>query len=233
MIKDHEIKSLYGFKKNNNYIIHDVSYEKNGVTYKIGEDEIRLKVFGNHNILNSAACYLIGKELKISDEGFNESIKTFRGVKRRLELKLDNKIKIYDDYAHHPTEVRATLDTLKRNNKGRIITVFQPHLYSRTKDFYKEFGQAFLQTDILVLAKIYPAREKEIEGVSSQLILNEYNTVSNQGFYYEDNEQILDELERIKRDGDIIVFQGAGDITELCDKFIKRIKTKTKGNVPL
>jgi len=158
-------KILYGFNKNNNYRITDISYNERGLTYNLGKVEIRLNVLGRHNILNSAAAYIVADEFKVSDEGFNDSIKTFTGVKRRLELKFNKGIKVYDDYAHHPTEVKASLEALKKNHKGRIITVFQPHLYSRTRDFYKEFGEAFSIADVLMLMKIYPAREKELKGM--------------------------------------------------------------------
>jgi len=243
VIKDIKNKITYGFKKNNDYPIDDISFDKNSIGYSINNEDIRIKVLGKHNILNSAAAYLVATELKINDEVINESMKTFYGVKRRLELKFDNGIKIYDDYAHHPTEVRATLDAIRKINPSRVITVFQPHLYSRTKDFYKEFADSFSGTDMLLLAKIYPAREKEIKGVSSELILNEYNNGINkpvlgkelklEGYYIDDNEKILNLLESITKEGDVIIFQGAGDITELCEKFVKMVKVKLNWMVPL
>jgi len=233
VMEDIKNKSSYGFKKSNDYVIEDISYGKKAVSFIIDDNEVRLRILGRHNILNSSAAFLVAKELMIGDDRFNESIKTFYGVKRRLELKLTNDIKVYDDYAHHPTEVEVTLDALRKNHKGRIITVFQPHLYSRTRDFYKEFGKAFAGTDLLYLAKIYPARENEIEGITSGLILSEYNKTGKEGRYIEDKEMILDELDSIKQTGDVIIFQGAGDITELCDRFVNRIKTKTNGKVPL
>lgn len=233
VLKEFDHKDLYGFKDSNTKIISDVTYEKESLYYSLGGENIRLKVIGNHNILNSAAAYLTAREFGISNESFNESIKTFTGVKRRLELKFYNGIQIYDDYAHHPTEVRATLEAVKKKYTGRIITVFQPHLYSRTRDFYAEFGKAFEDTDILFLSKIYPAREKAIEGVTSELILNEFLKSGNKGYYYENYEEILRELENIMTDGDVIIFQGAGDITGMCDQFVKKIKLKLNGKVPL
>ncbi|MEO8666427.1 MAG: UDP-N-acetylmuramate--L-alanine ligase [Ignavibacteria bacterium] len=242
VVKDINNKITYGFKKSNTYPIEDVSFDKSSIGYRINNEDIRIKVLGKHNILNSAAAYLVATELKINDEVINESMKTFFGVKRRLELKFDNGVKIYDDYAHHPTEVRATLDAIKKVNPSRVITVFQPHLYSRTKDFYKEFAESFSGTDILLLAKIYPAREKAIEGVTSELILNEYNKAIKsgqgkeqklEGYYVEDNEKILNLLESIRKEGDVIIFQGAGDITDLCDVFVRRVKVKSNWTVPL
>jgi len=231
--KDIKNKVTYGFKKKNDYVIEDISYGKKAVSFIIDDNEVRLRIMGKHNILNSTAAFLVAKELMIGGDRFNESIKTFYGVKRRLELKLTNDIKIYDDYAHHPTEVEVTLDAIRKNHKGRIITVFQPHLYSRTRNFYKEFAKAFAETDLLYLAKIYPAREKEIEGVTSDLILTEYNKTGKVGRYIEDKEMLLEELDSIKQTGDVIIFQGAGDITEICEKFVNRIKSKTNGKVPL
>jgi len=231
--KEIKNKVTYGFKKKNDYVIEDISYGKKAVSFIIDDNEVRLRILGKHNILNSTAAFLVAKELMIGGDRFNESIKTFYGVKRRLELKLTNDIKVYDDYAHHPTEVEVTLDAIRKNHKGRIITVFQPHLYSRTKNFYKEFGKAFAGTDLLYLTKIYPAREKEIEGVTSGMILSEYNKAGKEGRYIEDKEMLLNELDSIKQAGDVIIFQGAGDITELCERFVNRIKSKTNGKVPL
>jgi len=233
VIKDLKNKTTYGFKKSNEHIVKDVNYQKKSSSYVLDRDYIDLKVLGDHNILNSAAAYLACKEYGITDEGFTESMKTFTGVKRRLELKYSEGIKIYDDYAHHPEEVKATLSAMKRITQGRIVTVFQPHLYTRTRDFYKQFGEAFSGTDVLLLAKIYPAREKEIEGVSSEMILEEYKKSGRTGLYIEDKEKILDELESIIKDDDVIVFQGAGDITDLCTKFVKRMKAKSGKGVPL
>ncbi|MEO8209129.1 MAG: UDP-N-acetylmuramate--L-alanine ligase [bacterium] len=233
VLKDLKNKILYGFKKNNDDMIEDVNYGKKSISYKIDGDYIRLKVLGEHNILNSAATYLVAKQFNINDETFNETMQSFHGVKRRLELKFDNGIKIYDDYAHHPTEVKATLNAIRKTNPGRVITVFQPHLYSRTRDFYKEFGEAFSETDILLIMKIYPAREEEIEGITSELIFNEYSKSKKDGKYIEDKEMIMTELDSITKDGDVIIFQGAGDITNLCDNYVKHVKTKSNWTVPL
>ena len=242
---DRKDKKLYGFNKENDYVIENISYGKTSIGFTLSKDDIKIVVPGKHNILNAAAAYLTTKLFNVSEEKFNQSFETFYGVKRRLELKYHNGVKIYDDYAHHPTEVKATLEAVKNSNPGRVITVFQPHLYSRTRDLYREFGAAFSGTDILILDKIYPAREKEIKGVSSEMILSEYNgnlakqkvtprnKIKEQGLYFDNKEMIMDELEKISRDGDVIIFQGAGDITDLCSKYIKRIKTKSNWTVPL
>lgn len=233
VLKDFKNTVYYGFGENNDCIIKNVSYDNGKVEFSINDDEILLRVPGNHNILNSAAAFLAAKELKIRTDNFNSSIMNFHGVKRRLELKFENGIRIYDDYAHHPTEVRASLEAIKKIHSGRIITLFQPHLFTRTRDFYREFGNAFLETDILFLTKIYPARETEIEGVDSGLILSEYLKSGKKGYYIENKESLLSELENIIMEGDVILFQGAGDITELCSKFVKISGKKRNKKVPL
>jgi len=243
ILKDLKNKKFYGFNKGNDYNIENISYGKTSISFSLDKDDIKIVVLGKHNILNASAAYLTAKQFNISEEKFNQSMETFYGVKRRLELKYHNGVKIYDDYAHHPTEIIATLEAINKSRPQRVITVFQPHLYSRTKDLYKEFGEAFSGTDILILDKIYPAREKEIAGVSSSMILGEYNESiirlgnagkkKDPGIYFENRELIMDELDKISREGDVIIFQGAGDVSDLCNKYIKRIKAKINWTVPL
>ncbi len=233
VLTDFKNKIFYGFKEKNDCVIKNINYENGKAGYTVNEEEIFLRVAGNHNILNSVAAFLTAKELKISCENFNSSMIDFQGVKRRLELKYENGIVIYDDYAHHPTEVKASLEAIKKIHRGKIITIFQPHLYSRTRDFFAEFGDAFQGTDILFLTKIYPARETEIEGVSSSLILNEFLKSGKKGYYIENSDELLSELNSIIQDGDILIFQGAGDITDICDRFVKMSRKKRNAKVPL
>ncbi|MEZ4822319.1 MAG: UDP-N-acetylmuramate--L-alanine ligase [Ignavibacteria bacterium] len=237
-LKDISNVNFYGFGDENDTVIKETGYGQRGISFKINRDDLRIKVPGDHNVLNSTAAYLVSKEFGINCEKFNQSMKTFFGVKRRLELKFDNGIRIYDDYAHHPSEVMATLNAIKKQYPSRIITVFQPHLYSRTRDFYKEFGKSFEETDFLILTNIYPARETEIEGVTSGLILNEYlkhkagSKGTDTGFYFENENMISEKLEEIVERG-CDYFYGSRDITEICSKYVKRIKEKSNIKVPL
>lgn len=233
VLKDHGNRLLYGFGEANDCRINQSVHVKGKTTFMINDDEVMLRVIGNHNILNSTAAYIAVRELKISNDRFNESMKTFTGVKRRLELKFDNGIKVFDDYAHHPAEVTATLSAVRGSHKGRIITVFQPHLFTRTRDFYVEFANSFELSDELIIAKIYPAREKPIEGITGEIIVNEYNKSGKKGYYIEDKEEIISRLLKIKQEGDVIIFQGAGDITSLCEQFVKKVKSKIKLTIPL
>ena len=215
-------KIFYGIEDRNNIKAENIDHDKQCVHFKTEGVDIEMIVPGVHNVLNALAAMIACKEVGISLNSFKESIKTFPGVQRRLQLKYDGKIKIYDDYAHHPTEVEASLKAIKKTNPERIITVFQPHLYSRTNDFYSEFAESLRESDVLILAKIYPAREKEIEGVSSELIYEEYKKISTKEvFYIDEFEKIKARLNSIIEEGDIIIFQGAGDVTNLCDDYVK------------
>jgi len=238
-LKDVQGVNYYGFGNANEFVIHEPGYSTKTISYKLNNTDLRIKVPGDHNVLNSSAAYIVSKVFGMNYEKFNQSMKTFYGVKRRLELKYENGIRVFDDYAHHPSEVSATLDAIKKQGQGRIITVFQPHLYSRTRDFYKEFGKSFELTDFLLLTKIYPARETEIEGITSDLILKEYRKIKpgkeglESGFYMDDEIMIMKKLEEIVKDGDVIIFQGAGDITDLCTNYVKKMKEKFNFKIPL
>jgi UDP-N-acetylmuramate--alanine ligase len=213
--------SYYGFEGGNDHKVTDVVYTDSGVDFMLNGNRAHLNVYGNHNILNASAAAIAAEKIGISFEGFKESMKTYGGVQRRLELKYSGDVKVYDDYAHHPTEVNATMNAVRNMTQGRVITVFQPHLYSRTKDFSREFAEALKKNDLFILAKIYPAREAPIHGVSSKLILDALTEEENTKAFYLDNEKdIYKKLEEIMQPGDHIIFQGAGTITNFCNEFV-------------
>jgi UDP-N-acetylmuramate--alanine ligase len=216
-------KSFFGTGDENEFQIKDINFTQDGMNFKISDDEFNLKVLGDHNAMDAAAAFIISKKLNIESEDFKKSISTFKEVKRRLELKYNGEFKIYDDYSHHPTEVRKTLETMNKIKQGRIITVFQPHLFTRTRDFYKDFADAFGSTDILILEKIYPAREEEIAGISSKLILDEFLKNGYEGYYHEDQNEIYKNLKKIIGKDDIVIFMGAGTVTEHCSEFIDQL----------
>jgi UDP-N-acetylmuramate--alanine ligase len=218
-------KVFYGVGKNNDIKIENIKQNNSNINFSTQGVEIELNVPGDHNALNATAAMIASSEIGIDINSFRKSIKKYSGVQRRLELKYNEKIKVYDDYAHHPTEVKASLKALRRTSPGRIITIFQPHLYTRTNDFYCEFAGALMECDILILAKIYPAREQEIEGVSSDLIFKEFKKISDKKVYYLDEfNRIIEKLDGTVEEGDLIVFQGAGDVTNLCDIYVKHLR---------
>lgn len=190
--------------------------------------KIKLNVPGKHNVKNSLAAILIGKELRIGFEIIAKSLEKFDGVERRLDIKANiNNILVIDDYAHHPTEVSATLNAIKSGWNRRIISVFQPHLYTRTRDLYVEFANSFLQSDIFICTDVYPARELPIEGITGELIINEAKKLGHKNaIYVQDKNEIPEELLKIVKPDDIVITMGAGDINIFGEKFIELLKQR-------
>ncbi len=180
--------------------------------YKLGK--VELNVMGMHNILNSLLAITVGLELDIPFEAIQDGLAEYKGVYRRFELKGEkNDICVYDDYAHHPTEIHATLNGIRENTDRRIVVLFQPHLFSRTRDFYQEFGRSFFQSDLLFIAPIYPAREQPIEGVSGKMIASAAMQSGHRHVHYiEENSQIIETVKSHLEPGDLLITMGAGSI---------------------
>ncbi|MEO9474842.1 MAG: UDP-N-acetylmuramate--L-alanine ligase [Cyclobacteriaceae bacterium] len=174
--------------------------------------DIALYVPGFHNVENCVAAISVAIELEVPLETIKEAVKSYRGVKRRFEFILRQQDLVYiDDYAHHPSEITAFLRSVKSMYPNKkITTIFQPHLYSRTKDFYLGFAESLDLSDEVILLDIYPARETPIPGVTSQMILDKMFTANRKIVAKED---IVADLE--ERDLDILVTIGAGDIDQL------------------
>jgi UDP-N-acetylmuramate--alanine ligase len=136
-------------------------------------------------------------------------------------------ITVVDDYAHHPTEIRATLAGAKSGWRRRLVCVFQPHLYSRTRDFYDDFGRAFFNADVLVLTDVYPAREEPIQGVNGELIANAAKGFGHKVVHYvPDKKNVPDFLVSIVQPDDIVITMGAGDIWRFGEEFVAKWKMK-------
>jgi UDP-N-acetylmuramate--alanine ligase len=176
---------------------------------------IRLKLMGRHNILNALAVIAVAHELEIPFKDISKGLAAFDGVGRRLEVVGEEKgITVIDDYGHHPTEIRATLDALKAKGR-RVVTVFQPHRYSRTQLLYKDFGKSFGATDLLFLTEIYPAGESPIEGVSAKLISEAVMKNDTRDVVIIPKfEDIAKTIVPFLKKGDIVLTLGAGDITK-------------------
>lgn len=210
----------------------DIEFEKDRSEFTLLKDRtelgrVTLKSPGVHNVQNALAAISVGIELGISFEKIKTGIEKFTGVYRRWEKKGEiNGISVYDDYAHHPTECKATLAGAKQGWRRRIVCVFQPHLYSRTRDFYEEFGKSFLLSDVLVVTDVYPAREEPIQGVSGELITNAAKQFGHKDVHYVANKTNLpDYLMKIVKPGDIVVTMGAGDIYKYGSEFLNKLKT--------
>jgi UDP-N-acetylmuramate--alanine ligase len=188
--------------------------------------EVELQIPGKHNVQNALAAITVGLELGVPFAKVKAGIEKFTGVFRRWEVKADiGDITVVDDYAHHPTEIKATLAGVKAGWRRRVVCVFQPHLYSRTRDFYDEFGRSFFNADVLIVTDVYPAREEPIQGVSGELIVNAAKEVGHKrAEYIADKTKIPAFLMSIKQPGDIIITMGAGDIWRFGEAFIAKLK---------
>ena len=188
---------------------------------------LTLKIPGIHNVKNSLVAISIAKELGVSFSTIKKALESFTGVYRRFEVKYNKEIMVVDDYAHHPTETSASLAGIRSGWDRRLVAVFQPHLFSRTRDFYQEFGRSFLNSDIFICTDIYPAREEPIEGVTGKLIADAAQSFGHKNVLYVENKNdIVKTLNNLKKDGDIIVTMGAGDIWKFGEKFVEGLNKK-------
>ncbi len=207
-------------------IVHNAFSSSYTVKYR-GEElgRINLRIPGVHYVKNSLVAVCIAKELGIKFEVIKKALESFAGVYRRFEVKYNQELLVIDDYAHHPTETSATLAGIRTGWNRRLVAVFQPHLYSRTKDFYQEFGRSFLNSDIFICTDVYPAREEPIEGVSGKLIADTAKKFGHKNVVYiEDKNEIPSFLMSIKEENDIIITMGAGDIWKYGERFVEMLK---------
>ena len=187
-----------------------------------------MQAMGKHNVQNALAAIAVGLELEIPFAKVKAGLEKFTGVYRRWEKKGEvNGVMLFDDYAHHPTECKATLAGAKAGWRKRIVCVFQPHLYSRTRDFYEEFGKAFLLSDVLVVTDVYPAREEPIQGVTGELITNAAKQYGHKDVnYVPDKKNLPLYLKNIVKNNDIVVTMGAGDVWKYGMEFLNQLKVK-------
>ena len=192
-------------------------------------DRFKLVVAGEHNIVNSLAAIGVAREMGIDLKLIKEALATYLGTQRRLEVKYNLKgILVIDDYAHHPTELKATLKAVSRLDYRRLIAIFQPHRYTRTQLLLDEFANCFDSVDELIITDIYPAGEQPIKGIDAKRL---YEKLKNKYFskinYLSKPEIVEGVLGEIKS-GDLIVTLGAGDIGRIADELAQRLKRKDK-----
>jgi len=197
------------------------SYEINYQRKKIGDIELSLP--GRHNIYNSLASVAAGLDIGIGWEEIKKALLLFSGVKRRFELIGEKSgILVIDDYAHHPTEIKVTLEVAAKLER-RTIAIFQPHRYTRTKMLLSKFGTAFEKTDILLLTDIYAAGENPIPGMDGELLFEKVKQKRRKATYYFSNfRKIIDFLGCECREGDLILTLGAGNINEVGRSFLRK-----------
>lgn len=236
----------YGINDVGDVIARNIEY-KDGVTFfdvykvvhkdnryeKIGECTIN--IIGHHNVQNALASICVAIELGIDFNTIRQGLSKWQGVDRRMQVmstgtmsfekqKIDE-ITIIQDYGHHPTEISSTIKSIKDAYNKRIVTIFQPHKYSRTKAFLTEFSVSLSRSDYLFITDIYSASEKPIDGFSITNLLNEFDVINYKNVkYFSDYKQLKVLLPDILKSGDIILILGAGDIDTISEKLSKTVE---------
>lgn len=226
----------FGLSKHSDVRAINISYQQYTTYCQVMIDDViagslELNVPGEHNLKNALATITVATGLGIEFPVIARSLKEFKGVYRRFELKgeliINNefgegKATVFDDYAHHPSEVIATLQAAKNGWDKRIIGVFQPHTYTRTRDLFKEFAQSFDDADIIIITDVYAAREQPIEGVTGKTIADATQKFGHKNVVYVPK---FDELEHtvrgIAKDGDLVITMGAGNIWKISESLVK------------
>ena len=230
LCKDTSCKVItFGCGEHNDYRINNITYDESGnSTFCVsdaahGNDTFHLIVPGEHNIQNAVACIALSDFLGVSREVTKKGLTNFSGTDRRFEYKGEvNGITIIDDYAHHPTEITACLTAAKTFPNENVWCVFQPHTYSRTKALLKEFAQALSLADKVVLADIYPARETDTLGISSENLLEEIKKLGCECYFFPTFEEIEKFLLKNCLNGDMLITMGAGDVLKIGENLLKK-----------
>lgn len=222
VIKDIPSAITYGYGSSCTYRIADVSFDAEGMpsfdVYFNGENlgTVNLAVPGEHNILNAVGAFACCHQLGVDAKVIIATLDKFRGTERRFDIvgTTKNGVKIVDDYAHHPTEIRATLSAAQNIPHNRLWCLFQPHTYTRTLALFDDFADSFAETDILVLAEIYAAREKNIYEITSEKLAEEIKSrhPEKKVYYLDTLEDIASYVRKNAQEGDLVITMGAGDI---------------------
>lgn len=237
VILNMDCKDLYNLGKNNrktvfyslsdknaNIYAEDIKLKENETSYNVvleGKkiDGFKLSVPGKHNVSNSLSVIYLANKLGMNMENVKEKLYKFKGAKRRFDILHQNDVTIVDDYAHHPTEIEATLEAAKQRIEKRVIAIYQPHKYSRTKLLLESFQGTFKNADKLMLMPIYSAGENNIYGITDEDLAEKINHSNIE--ILKNRSEILEILRKEAKSGDMFLFMGAGDITNLAYDFKK------------
>lgn len=223
----------YGFSPQADITAEEVRLEGAGATFQLkiareAAGEVKLRTPGRVNVLNSLAAVGVGRELGISLDAIRSGLESFSGVDRRFQVKADaGGILVVDDYGHHPTEIRATLQTAKHAFGRRTVVVFQPHRYSRVSTLFDEFCRAFHQADVLVVTEIYPAGEDPLPGISGEVLAEGIKRHGHRHVrFVAELDEVTDVLEGELRPGDLVMTLGAGSVTALSDELAEVVRAR-------
>ena len=220
----------YGLTPQADYMARDINFAGASSTFSlickgVPCGTVTLNVPGRFNVYNALATIAAARELDLEFSTIFEGLKAFAGVQRRLEVKGKSRgITVVDDYGHHPTEIRETLAAAKHVWKDRIIVVFQPHRYTRTKALFNEFMDAFPNADTLIVTDIYAASEEPIEGVNALSLCDGIRRRGHKDVLYMSAfDDIVNHLLEIAKPTDVIITQGAGNVWKIGEEFFKKV----------
>ncbi|MCL4137986.1 UNVERIFIED_CONTAM: hypothetical protein GTU68_055200 [Idotea baltica] len=218
----------YGIEENADYDAKNVKIENGTFIFDVQTPtelfkNIQINIPGRHNVLNTVVALAMADSYGVPLTTIAEALKTFKGIKRRFNFKIKTEnLVLIDDYAHHPTEINAVANAVKELYPNeKLLAVFQPHLFTRTRDFIDDFASSLSKFDELVLLDIYPAREKPIEGVTSEWLLSKIKLSNKQ---ISTKESVVEKIKA--SEAKVIVMIGAGDIGVLIDKVYEDLKTE-------
>ncbi len=232
IIKDIPTAITYGYSQGCTYQIADVAFDGEGmpsfdVNYqgeKLGR--VQLRVPGEHNILNATGAFACCHQLGVSAETIIATLDDFTGTQRRFDIigTTESGVRLVDDYAHHPTEIKATLSAAHNIPHRQLWCLFQPHTYTRTLALFDDFAEAFTDADVLILAEIYAAREKNIYKISSKELAEEIKRVhpEKKVYYMDTFEDIANYVRTNAAEGDLVITMGAGDIYKVGEMIIDK-----------
>jgi UDP-N-acetylmuramate--alanine ligase len=221
----------YGFSQQADVRATDIAPDGHNVTFNVRLRESKLgsamlRMPGRHNIANALAAVAVGLELDIPFPSISEGISQFTGISRRLEIKGEaGGVLVIDDYAHHPTEIIATLETVKSMWARRVVAIFQPHRYSRTQALWERLGRSLYDADRVIMTSIYAAGEAPIPGVTAELVAGAALKSGHRDLVYmPDREEIVDHLLSTLEDGDLVITLGAGDVWKIGEEVLRRME---------
>jgi UDP-N-acetylmuramate--alanine ligase len=228
IVKSGHVKSIsFGYSPDADFSAKDIALGQCRLKFTVLRKkeelgEVTLGLMGRHNALNALAVIALGIELGLDFRVISKALAGFKGVERRFQVKYEDKdVFIVDDYAHHPTEISATIEAAKVCPRSRVVVVFQPHRYSRTKLLMDQFGSCFSKSDLLLVTDIYAAGEEPEAGVSAKDIVDRVRRQTHVAADYVPFDSIIGRLKTDVRPDDLVLFLGAGDITKISDEFAK------------
>ena len=210
-------KLTYGIdSKNVDFQAIELKHNNGCVSFKVEIENaihsFKLNIPGKYNVYNALAAIVVSHTMGLDMENVSYALKQFSGVRRRFDIKVDKDVMVIDDYAHHPVEVKSVISAVKNNWNRNLTVIFQPHLFSRTKEFYKEFADALMSADKIFVTEIFASREKDDKSVTSQIIVDELINKNHKDVTFLPLKDVVDKLKSITEKDDIILTLGAGDI---------------------